>query len=149
MHKYEKEIEEIIARLESKESPRRTTSKTYRDIPPVLPRRRMSFSAIMNKVAGRLGSGLRDSELLISGVLLIFISSTLLSGLGVIQDWIAVIGAILFLLPSVFGALRWRPQDRPEKLWRGRPVDDSSPWDNMIDRFNGSSRDFRDRFKRR
>lgn len=144
MQKYEREIEELLERLESQapESPR----PIRRDRPPNLPRRRSPFTSSLRQA---ISAGVRSPAYFMPTGLGLVILSWILPN-STLQEWVAVIGVLLFLWPIVANIFdRNRPGPR-QKTWRGRSLDpEEKSWNEIRDHLGSAARDFRRRFRRR
>ncbi len=146
MQKYEREIAELLEKLESEDQ--RSHKHFRRDRPPQLPRRRSSLTSLLR----RLGRALRLSPMhfLVGGLALVVISW--LIPYHAVSRWVFVVGVLVFLWPIISSLLNIsRPGRGDEKLWRGRRIDepDEAPWSELRNRVEHAVHDFQRRFRRR
>lgn len=144
MQKYEREIADLLERLESEqpEPPR----PIRRDRPPNLPRRKSSFGSSLRQALGVVR--VSPSQLMVGGIGLVILSW--LVPWSSLQQWVAVLGVLLFLGAIVISMVDRRGSSRPEKLWRGRPVEpDDRSWGDIKTQMSNAARDFKRRFRRR
>lgn len=147
MQRYEREIDELLERLET-EQPQGQPQTVRRERPPQLPRRRRTsvFSAVRGAIARYTPTA---GQLMAIGIGLVLLAWLL--PLGALGAWFRTLGVLLFLGALVVGFLRGGSGGRQDmKMWRGRPIDEPSPsWDELRTRMADTTRDFRRRFRRR
>ncbi|MDP9381660.1 MAG: hypothetical protein M3Q29_16225 [Chloroflexota bacterium] len=147
MQKYEREIEELLERLETEagSAPPRPIRRDQRA--PHLPRRRRKsvVSSLRTFIARNAPN---PSQMMLAGIAIIFFAWIL--PLGPLEQWARLFGALLFLGAIVLNLLGANRFGREEKTWRGRPVEPDPPsWGDMKARMQDSARDFKRRFRRR
>ncbi len=146
MQKYEREIEDLLQKLESEEG--HVTRPPRRDRPPQLPRRRQPMRSPFTALPKV--SSLSSGQWMATGLGLVVLSRLLPESLPVVRQWLAIIGVLLFLWPIAHGLLTGGRGHREEKLWRGRSIEsDDNSWGEIRARMESSVRDFKRRFSRR
>lgn len=148
MQKYEREIEELLERLETEEG-NAPPRPLRRDRPPQLPRRRRTpvLSALRHTLARTAPN---PGKLMAAGFGLVVLA-WLLPLSASIQNWVQMLGIILFLGAIVVGLLGGgRRTLYEEKTWRGRSVEpERESWDDVKARFADSTYSIRRWFRRR
>lgn len=142
MQKYEREIEDLLQKLETEDS--QGPRPMRRDRPPQLPRPRPTVvTPVRNSVRNvHVGAG----HLMIAGLALLFASRMLP---GAAAEIVAVAGVLLFLWPIV-GSMLTGGAPREETRWRGRTIDaDENSWGDVRSRLEDGAREFKRRFSRR
>ena len=143
MQRYEREIAELLEELEARES--RSSRSTRTDIPPPLPRRR-NHSPPPVRPSISIPS-LSPGQWMATGLGLVILSW--LIPVASVQQWLAIAGVLLFLVPVGLSILRRDLPSRDEKLWRGRPIHDrDSSWDRWQASVEQFARGIGRRFRR-
>lgn len=148
MQKYEREIEELLEKLESQET--QAPRPVRRDRPPNLPRRRSSTGSSLQQVLRAIR--VTPSQFVVAGLALVILSWIIPSGIasGGLKEWVAIIGVLLFLSAIVSSLFVRNRTNRPEKLWRGRSLEpEDKSWSDIRSQVGNAARDFRRRFRRR
>lgn len=148
MQKYEREIEELLERLETEEG-NAPPRPLRRDRPPQLPRRRRT--PVLAAIGQTLVRGVPNSgQLMLAGFGLVVLA-WLLPLSPVLDGWVKILGVILFLGAIVAGLLgggRHSPYE--QKTWRGRSVEpERESWDDIKARMSESTYKLRRWFRRR
>lgn len=146
MQKYEREIVELLERLESEET-EAPPRPVRRDHPPRLPRRRRT--SVLSEVRRILARSAPDpGKLMLFGFGLVILAWLL--PLGEFSPWLRMAGVVLFLGAFVIGFMNNSRGISEEKKWRGRSLEPERPsWDEFRSRMEESSQNFRRWFRRR
>ncbi|MBA2364247.1 MAG: hypothetical protein H0V86_12040 [Chloroflexia bacterium] len=150
MQKYEREIEELLERLETEEG-NAPPRPLRRDRPPQLPRRRRT--PVLSALGNALSRYTPNSGQLMAAGFGLVVLAWLLPLPGVIDGWVKILGVILFLgaiLVGLLGGGRGRRSLYEEKTWRGRSVEpERESWDDIKARMADSTYSIRRWFRRR
>lgn len=115
--KIEQEIEELLARLDAVPPPR----------PSLFTRIKQSLKRgtgdILHAVASIRLPRISPGHLLLIAIAII-VGAWVIGGGSDIVRWVIVGGIALFILAFVLSLRRQSDRSRPEKLWRGRSMDD-------------------------
>ncbi|MDQ3855504.1 MAG: hypothetical protein M3281_03825 [Chloroflexota bacterium] len=144
MQKYEREIAELLERLE--EQDRQTPGPVRRDHPPQLPRRRAPVRPRANPFRAL---SLSPAASMMAGLGLVILSWIVPN--ATLQQWLAVLGVVLFLWPIVGNLFSRRSYGSHQtKTWRGRSLEpEERTWGEIRASMGNAARDFRRRFRRR
>ncbi len=150
MQKYEREIVELLEKLESEEAdapPR----PIRRDYPPRLPRKRRT--SVLHEMRRLLVRRAPDpGKMMAAGFGLIILAwlLPLVLPIGALSSWLRIAGVVLFLGAFIVGFMNNSRGVSQDKKWRGRSLEPDRPaWDDLRTRIEDSGQNFRRWFRRR
>lgn len=144
MHKYEREIADLIEKLESQD--KHTTATHVRGRPPQLPRKRSTLGNLLRRIASVIH--LSPLTFMVAGLVIVLLSALIRQ--HSISQWLTIIGVVLFLWPIAANLISRGRSARDTKMWRGRVVEPDEPsWSELRTRMEHAAHDFRRRFRHR